>query len=186
MEFKEYNIEINCLGLRMLQSFGLLPVKKPFVKFNLRSLLPPEKAKAQQNIQTNPQDTGANPNINTVVQFTMNLPSSSLFCPRLACDVYDMVFKGWMQPLLGTFSIGIGDILEATLANQEADIVESDHMIRELKKVLTQGGIAKSMKSSDIHEERKSVGESNAAMLGSGDGVGVSALSDIQLEEEDK
>jgi len=46
MDFKEYNIEINCLGLRMLQSFGLMPVKKPFVKFNLRSLLPPEKAKA--------------------------------------------------------------------------------------------------------------------------------------------
>jgi len=47
VEFKEYNIEINCLGLRMLQSFGLMPVKKPFVKFNIRSLLPPEKAKAQ-------------------------------------------------------------------------------------------------------------------------------------------
>jgi hypothetical protein len=46
LDFKEFNIEINVLGLRMLQSFGLLPVKKPFVKFNLRSLLPPEKAKA--------------------------------------------------------------------------------------------------------------------------------------------
>ena len=42
LEFKEYTIEINCLGLRNLQSFGLLPVKKPFIKFNLRSLLPPE------------------------------------------------------------------------------------------------------------------------------------------------
>ena len=46
LEFKEYTIEINCLGLRNLQSFGLLPVKKPFIRFNLRSLLPPEKAKA--------------------------------------------------------------------------------------------------------------------------------------------
>ncbi len=42
LEFKEYTIEINALGLRNLQSFGLLPVKKPFIKFNLRSLLPPE------------------------------------------------------------------------------------------------------------------------------------------------
>lgn len=41
VEFKEYNVEINCLGLRSLQSFGLLPVKKPFIKFNIRSLLPP-------------------------------------------------------------------------------------------------------------------------------------------------
>lgn len=46
VEFKEYNVEINCLGLRNLQSFGLMPVKKPFIKFNIRSLLPPEKAKA--------------------------------------------------------------------------------------------------------------------------------------------
>ncbi len=46
LDFKEYNIEINVLGLRQLQSVGLMPVKKPFVKFNLRSLLPPEKAKA--------------------------------------------------------------------------------------------------------------------------------------------
>ena len=54
MDFKEYNIEINVLGLRQLQSFGLMPVKKPFIKFNIRSLLPPEKAKAVQNVSTNP------------------------------------------------------------------------------------------------------------------------------------
>lgn len=44
IEYKEYMVEINVLGLRELQSFGLMPVKKPFVRFNLRSLLPPEKA----------------------------------------------------------------------------------------------------------------------------------------------
>lgn len=44
IEYKEYNVEINILGLRNLESFGLMPVKKPFIKFNLRSLLPPEKA----------------------------------------------------------------------------------------------------------------------------------------------
>lgn len=54
LDFKEYNIEINALGLRNLESFGLMPVKKPFIKFNLRSLLPPEKAKAVQNVSTNP------------------------------------------------------------------------------------------------------------------------------------
>lgn len=94
LEFKEYNIDINVLGLRNLQSFGLLPVKKPFIKFNLRSLLPPEQAKAVTNVKTNPGDTGANPNINTTVTFTMKLPSSGLFCPKLSCDVYDYVFKG--------------------------------------------------------------------------------------------
>ena len=52
IEYKEYNVEINILGLRELQSFGLLPIKKAFTKFNLRSLLPPEKAQAVTNIQT--------------------------------------------------------------------------------------------------------------------------------------
>jgi len=42
IDFKEFTVEINALGLRNLHSFGLLPVKKPFIKFNLRSLLPPE------------------------------------------------------------------------------------------------------------------------------------------------
>lgn len=44
IEYKDFNVEINVLGLRNLESFGLMPVKKPFIKFNLRSLLPPEKA----------------------------------------------------------------------------------------------------------------------------------------------
>jgi len=44
IEYKDFNVEINVLGLREVESFGLIPVKKPFVRFNLRSLLPPEKA----------------------------------------------------------------------------------------------------------------------------------------------
>lgn len=44
IEYKEYLVEINVLGLRNLESFGIMPVKKAFIKFNLRSLLPPEKS----------------------------------------------------------------------------------------------------------------------------------------------
>lgn len=94
IEFKEYTIEVNVLGLRNMQSFGLLPVKKPFLKFNVRSLLPPEQAKAVSNIRTNPGDTGPNPNINTTITFTMRLPTNPLFCPKLSCDAYDYIFKG--------------------------------------------------------------------------------------------
>ena len=50
--YKEYNVELNILGLRNLESIGLVPVRKPFIKFNLRSLLPPEKAGAVENIKT--------------------------------------------------------------------------------------------------------------------------------------
>lgn len=44
IEYKEFEVDINILGVRELESIGLLPIKKPFLKFNLRSLLPPEKA----------------------------------------------------------------------------------------------------------------------------------------------
>jgi hypothetical protein len=115
LEFKEFTVEINVLGMRNLQSFGLMPVKKAFIKFNVRSLLPPEQAKAVQNVRTNPGEAGANPNINTTITFTLMLPTNPLFCPKLSCDVYDTLFTGLMQPLLGTFSIPIGDVLKETL-----------------------------------------------------------------------
>lgn len=41
---KEYDLDINVLGLRELESFGLMPIKKPFIRFRVKSLLPPEKA----------------------------------------------------------------------------------------------------------------------------------------------
>ena len=41
---KDYKLDINVLGLRDLQSFGLMPIKKPYVKFRVKSLLPPAKA----------------------------------------------------------------------------------------------------------------------------------------------
>ena len=45
-------VEINILGLRGLQSTGLIPVKKPFIKFNLNSLVPPNEGGQIQNIKT--------------------------------------------------------------------------------------------------------------------------------------
>jgi len=50
--FDEYNIEISILGLRDLQSVGILPVKKAFIVFNLKSLVPPDCSQAIENIKT--------------------------------------------------------------------------------------------------------------------------------------
>lgn len=50
LQQEEFKCEIMVLGLRDLISTGLLPIKKAFVKFNLKSLLPPEKSKAVDNI----------------------------------------------------------------------------------------------------------------------------------------
>ena len=102
------------LGLRQLESFGLMPIKKPFVKFRVKSLLPPEKAQAVTNVATDPNACGPNPNINTMLTFNVQLPIEELYCPSLACDCYDYVFMGFSQPLIGTFSIPVGKLKTKT------------------------------------------------------------------------
>jgi hypothetical protein len=91
---KEYTMEINVLGLRQLESFGLMPIKKPFIKFRIKSLLPPEKAQAVTDIKTDPNAPGADPNINTTLTFSIQLPTEDLYCPSLSCDIFDYVFSG--------------------------------------------------------------------------------------------
>lgn len=60
---------MNILGLRDLKSFGLLPIRKPFIKFNVKSLLPQEKALAVSNLKTD-SAKGKDPNYNIVLKFT--------------------------------------------------------------------------------------------------------------------
>jgi hypothetical protein len=52
VEFCDMNININILGLRDLQSVGILPVKKAYIVFNLKSLVPPDDGSAIENIKT--------------------------------------------------------------------------------------------------------------------------------------
>ena len=73
------------LGLRQLQSTGILPVKKAFITFNVKNLAP--AAFALQNIQTLPKASGPNPTINTAINFTVPLPVNQIFCPRMSCKV---------------------------------------------------------------------------------------------------
>lgn len=42
IERKDYEVDINVLGLRDLESIGIVPVRKPFLKFMRRSLMPPD------------------------------------------------------------------------------------------------------------------------------------------------
>ena len=90
---KIYNAQINILGLRELESFGILPIRKPFVRFNIKSMLPPEKAIAVSDINTDPA-VWANPNFNTIITFSASLPVEDIYCPALTCDVFDHIFLG--------------------------------------------------------------------------------------------
>ena len=46
LKIRTMNVDINVLGLRDLVTPGLLPIKKAYIKFSVKSLLPPAQAKA--------------------------------------------------------------------------------------------------------------------------------------------
>ena len=64
VRFDDYRVELNVLGLRGLVSPGLLPVKKAYIDFMLKSMVPPMAASALSTISTQPGPTGENPTIN--------------------------------------------------------------------------------------------------------------------------
>ena len=132
---ENYTVDINVLGMRDLQSFGLLPIKKPFIQFNIRSLLPPEKAMAVENIKTTPSSAGPNPNIRTLISFSTDLPVNKLFCPKLSCEVYDYICKGVSQPRIGSFVIDIGTIMQEQVQRQIDTLASSDELIRKISEV---------------------------------------------------
>ena len=98
------------LGLRELESPGILPVKKAFISFNIKSLVPPNSS-AIQNIKTQPKAAGNNPTINTTMTFSIPLPTDPLYSPNLSCAVFDYILKGWNQPIIGVFTVPIGDLM---------------------------------------------------------------------------
>lgn len=111
VNLQEFEVTMNILGLRGLESPGILPVSKAFVTFNLKGLVPPSIGTTLDNIRTAPKAPGPNPTLNTHISFKVPLPTDPLYCPRLACSVYDCIFKGFSQPLIGTFTIPICDIM---------------------------------------------------------------------------
>jgi hypothetical protein len=97
----------------------MFPVKKAFVKFNTKNMLPPDKAQVVTNIVTEPKAPGRNPNILTTISFSCDLPDEKIYCPKLSCEVFDNVCRGFSQPKLGTFTIPVGDIRFEMQAEQK-------------------------------------------------------------------
>ena len=135
-ETMEYNISINVLGLRNLESVGILPVKKPFIKFYLKSLLPPSKSGVVDNIQTQPHSPGPNPTLSTVIKFKISLPTDPLYCPTLTCGVYDYIFKGISQPMIGNFTIPLGKKLIRDKEQRKVESNETDRIISTISRMI--------------------------------------------------
>ena len=67
---EKYHITLRILGLRNLKSLGLFPVKRPFISFDINSLRPPggkQSLKEKQKIETQPKESGSNPNLSTLI-----------------------------------------------------------------------------------------------------------------------
>ena len=138
VRFDEYRVELNVLGLRGLVSPGLLPVKKAYIDFLLKSMVPPVAASALSSVQTVPGPTGPDPTINSVISFSVPMPVNPLFAPSMSCRVYDKVFKGMSGQLIGVFTIPIGDIMQSQAKEYEENLAALDHIIKQLEEVLVQ------------------------------------------------
>ena len=83
-ETKLYEIDLNVLGLRNLVSSGILPVQKPYVKFDLSSMLPKYSQFGRiSNLKTEPCKGGNNPTLKTLVKFNVELPLQRDLIPSL-------------------------------------------------------------------------------------------------------
>jgi hypothetical protein len=101
---------MNILGLRALQSPGILPVKKAYVQFKIKSLVPPNLSSIQ-DIATLPSAPGPNPTLRIPLNFQIPLPVDPHYTPNLTAIVYDNIFAGFSQPMIGVFTVPIGDLM---------------------------------------------------------------------------
>ena len=120
--------------MRNLLPTGLLPIKKAYVKFSVKSVLPPAAAKAVNDILTEPKEGGDDPNIRTTLKFQVKIPNDPEYCPRMTCTVYDKLYlEGMAQPILGSFTLKLGDILRSTReldAKVQEDVVKMTKMVK--------------------------------------------------------
>ena len=132
---REFQVSLNVLGMRGLCSPGILPVKKAFVKFNLKGLVPPTVGTNLANLKTEPSAAGPNPTISTLLKFQVPLPIDPLYCPRLSCQVYDCIYTGWSQPIIGNFTIPIGELMHDLKAERVRETEQLEKMVVALDKI---------------------------------------------------
>lgn len=84
------------MGFRDLVSAGMLPVRKAYAKFSVKSLLPSEKAKAVKDIFTVPEEGGTDPNVRTALNFKVEMPGDPYYTPSMTCTVYDKLYFDYM------------------------------------------------------------------------------------------
>lgn len=120
-EFVDAVLEINCLGLRNLDSaVGWMPVNKAYIQFDLNSL-DTSPNQALKSLRTQPNESGRNPTINSVIKAKFQMPIDPIFAPSLSCSVHDYLFHGLTQPQIGSFSINIKELISKSKKTEPID-----------------------------------------------------------------
>ena len=133
-ETTPYNFEINALGLRSLKPLSFIKIKKPYVSFDLNSINISSNGENLQPVSTLPNETGPDPNINSVIKFTAKLPKDEIFIPEFQCNVYDHVLGGLSKRVLGIFLIDIKQIMKETIRHYKEEKEEAENVLKELEK----------------------------------------------------
>ena len=64
------------------------------------------------------------------------LPTDPLYCPKLSSTVYDYIFKGFSQPMVGVFTIPIGQYMLDLKAERKRETAEIDNINKKLDEIL--------------------------------------------------
>ena len=123
-ETVNYTFELNVLGLRDIQPLSIIPVKKPYLLFDLNSINYNSSNNELQAIKTEPKDSGSNPNITSVIKFNAMLPVDLTYVPSLQCEVFDYILNGFVNKHLGIFELDIVSIINETNDGVDKDLKE--------------------------------------------------------------
>jgi hypothetical protein len=136
IERKQFKVNINILGLRNLQSSGLLPIKRASVKVNVSSLFEAKFRHSCEDIVTQPKEGGPNPNFNYFIDFLLNLPIKDKYCPELPCQVFDSLFQ-WNKPdTVGSFSINMSRLIKEARLSRDKYIFDIENLQTHLQEFL--------------------------------------------------
>mmetsp|Transcript_26555 Transcript_26555/g.23533 ORF Transcript_26555/g.23533 Transcript_26555/m.23533 type:complete len:547 (-) Transcript_26555:46-1686(-) len=128
---RKYFMNMKILGLRNLKSMGVLPVKRAFIRFDIdscRSKSDKSLLREKRFIRTEPLDSGPNPNILSVINLELNLPEKLEYCPAMSCAVFDFIFRGMGQPLLGNFSIPLAKYIKKSRDKMDKELKELNQL----------------------------------------------------------
>jgi hypothetical protein len=129
-----FNVEINVLGLRNLKPLNFIKIKKPYISFDLNSInVSSTNGKNLQPVTTLPNEVGSDPNINSVIKFSVNLPKDEIYIPQFQCDVYDHVLGGLSKRVLGVFLIDIKKIISETKRIYNVEFEEAELVYKEIQ-----------------------------------------------------